>query len=296
MLTRLAAAVLTVAAILLLVPCVHGQTPAQTRFTVVTEGKPEGPAILLLPGLTSGREVFDAEAKILAPTNHLYRVQLAGFAGQPAGPNAQGPLLAPVVEELHQYIVANHLHPYVIGHSLGGLLGLMLAQAHPEDVRKLLVVDALPFYALIFSPQATVEMVTPQAKSMRDAIIASPPDVYALGAQKTATMLVNNASGQKLVASESIASNRTVMADAMYEDLTTDLRPQLAAIKTPTVLLYPYDPTLQGPDPATVDTLYHNAYATMPNLTLHRIDASRHFIQLDQPQLFDTQVQLFLKN
>ena len=110
----LAATLLALAAAALLFQPAHAQSgePATpTRFTVVAQGNPTGPAVLLLPGLTSGREVFDAEAAILAPQYRLFRVQLNGFAGQPAGPNASGPILAPVIEELHRYIAANHLHP-----------------------------------------------------------------------------------------------------------------------------------------------------------------------------------------
>jgi pimeloyl-ACP methyl ester carboxylesterase len=272
-------------------------TPAQaapTRFTVVTEGPTNGPVVLLLPGLTSSRAVFDSEAKILAPTYRLYRVQIDGFSGQPAGPNASGPLLQPVVEELHQYLAANHLHPAVIGHSLGGLLGLMLADSHPEDVQKLLIVDSLPFYALVFNPAATVESVKPQAEAFRSGVLGASPDEYAAQATQTAGYLVLDPDARKLVAASSIASDRNVMAEAIYEDLTTDLRPRLATIKTPTTLLYPYDATAV-PDPTKIDTVYTSAYSAMPNLKIHRIDASRHFIMYDQPAAFDAAVQTFLK-
>ena len=291
-------AAMTLAAVALMLGAIaltaSAQTTGPTRFTVVTEGAANGPALLLLPGLTSSRAVFDAEAKILAPTYRLYRVQINGFSGQPAGPNASGPLLHPVVEELHQYIVANKLHPAVIGHSLGGLLGLMLADAHPEDVQKLLIVDSLPFYALVFSPSATVDEVKPQAVMMRDQVIAASPDAYAAQAAQTASYLVLDPDARKLVAASSIASDRTVMADAMYEDLTTDLRPRLANIKTPTTLLYPYDAAV-APDASKIDTVYTGAYASMPNVKIHRIDHSRHFIMYDQPAAFDAAVQTFLK-
>lgn len=290
---------LTLAALLLLLTT-HSRAQATaspqgpTRFTVTVEGKPGSPEVLLLPGLTSGRDVFDAEAALLAPTHRLYRFQLDGFAGQPAGPNADGPILEPVVEQLHQYLVANHLHPYVIGHSMGGLIGLMLARRHPEDLRKLLIVDTLPFYSTLFNPAATVATVEPQAKAMRAAIIASAPEPYAANATRTAGFLVNDPAGKKLVAAESIAADRTVMAETMYEDMITDMRPELSAIQTPATLLYPYDSTMQGPDPTLVDTRYKTDYAGMPHLTFVRIDASRHFIQFDQPALFDKQVQFFL--
>ena len=267
---------------------------APTRFTVTVEGNAKGPAVLLLPGLTSSRQVFDAEAANLAPTDHLYRVQINGFAGQPAGANATGPLLVPVVEELHQYLAANHLHPAIIGHSLGGLLGLMLADAHPEDVQKLLIVDSLPFYALVFNPQATVASVTPQAQAMRDGMMKQTPEQASASALQVAGYLAKDPAGVKLVAANSAASDRYVMATAMYEDMVTDLRPRLATIKTPTTLLYPVDTSLIGPDTTKIDTLYTTAYGTMPNVTIHRIDDSRHFIMLDQPAAFHAAVLTFL--
>ena len=286
-------------AITLASPCNMSGASAQTtftptRFTVVVEGPSTAPPVLLLPGLGSSRAVFDAEAKLLVPAHRLYRVQINGFAGQPAGANATGALLKPVVEELHQYLIANKMHPPVIGHSLGGLLGLMLADAHPSEVQKLLIVDALPFYALLMNPAATVETITPQAQAMRDGMSKQTPEQSNAMTTQIAGYLVKDPDAAKLVAASSIASDRTVFANAMYEDMTTDVRPDLAKIATPATLLYPYDPAIQ-PDPAAVDKLYSTAYAAMPHINLHRIDGSRHFIMYDQPAAFDQAVQTFLK-
>jgi pimeloyl-ACP methyl ester carboxylesterase len=297
---RLITLLFLLAGILLLRRPVFGQTitAAPTRFSVVIQGVAPGKGtdVILIPGLSSSRDVYAAEAKLLTANYRLHLIQIAGFAGDPAGPNASGPILVPVVEQLHQYIVTNKLQPVpVIGHSLGGLLALMLAQAHPEDVSKLLIVDALPFYALVFAPEATVDVVKPQAAAMRDQMISAPPDVYAAMATQTAGFLVLNPDARKLVAANSIASDRAVMANAMYEDLVTDLRPQLATTKTSTTLLYPFDAAAVGPDTTKIDAVYTNAYATMPNIHLIRIDDSRHFIMYDQPVAFDKAVQAFLK-
>src|SRR5438128_2130181 len=106
-----------------------------TRFSVVVEGS--GPDVIMIPGLTSNRRVWDQAVASLGGHYRVHRVQIAGFGGEPAHGNAQGPVLAPVVEELHAYIAANRLsRPFVIGHSIGGLLTLMLAQRHPGDVGK----------------------------------------------------------------------------------------------------------------------------------------------------------------
>jgi pimeloyl-ACP methyl ester carboxylesterase len=295
---RLVALLLILAGVLLLRLPVFGQAiiAAPTRFSVVIEGVAagKGPEVILIPGLASSRDDYAAEAKLLVSNYRLHLIQIAGFAGESAGPNATGPILVPVVEQLHQYIASNHLqHPAVIGHSLGGLVGLMLARSHPEDVGKLLVVDSLPFYGLLFAPNATVDLVRPKGESMHDMLLKMPDDQFAATQPLMASRLVHSPEGQKIVAASSIASDRTVFANAMLEDLTTDMRGELASIKTPTTVLYPY--TSSEGSEAEVTALYTSAYATMPNVHLIRIDDSLHFIMFDQPAAFDKAVQAFLK-
>ena len=70
-----------------------GAAFASDRFSVVVEG--QGPDVILIPGLTSSRTVFDGLAAHLHGGFRLHRIQVAGFAGAPAGGNAQGEVLAP---------------------------------------------------------------------------------------------------------------------------------------------------------------------------------------------------------
>ncbi|HEX4154725.1 MAG TPA: alpha/beta hydrolase [Acidobacteriaceae bacterium] len=290
---------LVLAGIALLWAPAHAQANAAkaftpTRFTVVDEGTVGKPDVVLIPGLTSSREVWAGEAAKLAPNYRLHLVQIDGFAGQPAGPNATGPLLQPIVTELHEYIAASGMRPVVMGHSLGGLLTLMLADKYPADVRKMVIVDSLPFYGMLFGPTATVEAIQPQAAKIRDGLIAATPDERKAGAQKAAESLATDPAGRKLVEKNSEDSDASVFARAMYEDLQTDLRGDVAGIKTPTLMLYPYDPAF-GQDASRVDALYQGAYKPMPDAKVERIDASRHFIMLDQPEKFDAAVEAFLR-
>jgi pimeloyl-ACP methyl ester carboxylesterase len=265
-----------------------------TRFSVVVEGPAAGkaPDVILIPGLASSREVYAAEARLLAPKYRLHLIQIAGFAGEAAGPNASGPIFGPVVEQIHQYIANNHLeHSPVIGHSMGGLLALMLADAHPEDASKLLIVDTLPFYGLVFSPNATVETLRGQA--MHDGLIAMPAEQFASSEPAFSARLVASPEGLKAVTAGALASDRTVFANAMLEDLGTDLRARLAGIKTPATVLYPYM-AAQGSQ-SEVDALYTNSYAGMPNVRFVRIDNSLHFIMYDQPAAFHAALIRFLE-
>ena len=283
------------------------QTPASsvpfspTRFTVVDEGTPGKPDILLIPGLTSGRETWAAEAARLAPDYRLHLLQINGFAGQPAGDNATDAALLPaIVEQLHQYIAANDMQPVVIGHSLGGLLTLMLAQKYPGDVSKMVIVDALPFVGLMFGPQATVENVKPMAQTMAYGGLTQTQAQREAAQKQTAEMLVRNPDARKQVAADGLASDPHVAAQAMYEDFQTDLRPQISAIGTPALVLYAYDPTLTFPNGVkptaeSADAITSAAYQGMPNVKLVRVDGSRHFIMFDQPQELHRQIAAFLK-
>ena len=273
-----------------------------TRFTVTDAGTVGKPDMVLIPGLTSSAHVWDVEAAKLAPNYRLHVVQIDGFAGAPAGANAQGPnaklLLPAIVEELHQYIssqlAAKGTKPVVVGHSLGGLLTLMLAKEYPADVQKMIIVDSLPFYGLVFDPNATVETITPKADAMKQMLLNMPDDQREAGAKMTAGFLCKSADGQSKVAADSTASDKAVFVEAMYEDMVTDLGPQIAQIKTPMLLLYPYDASV-APDAAKYDAVYHGAFAAKPNATLVRIDDSRHFIMYDQPEKMDAAIESWLK-
>jgi len=85
------------------------------------------------------------------------------------------------------------------------------------------------------------------------------------------------------------------VGEALYEDLTTDLRTDVAKIKTPTLVLYEYDATAKMPPADAYESLVKDGYKPMPNVTLVRVEGSRHFIMYDQPAKFDAAVEGFLK-
>ena len=193
-------------------------------------------------------------------------------------------VLAPVVEELHAYIAAHHLRrPMVAGHSVGGLMTLMLAQRHPEDVSRALIVDALPFYPMLFGAGATTATVEPQAAAMRDGIATMTEDAWRAQQQGTVAAMVGNEAARTRVMEDSLASDRGVVARALYEDLTTDVRGGLAAMQTPITVAYAVN------EVATEERygqLIRTGYAAAPHVRFIAVPQSRHFIMLDQPARF----------
>jgi pimeloyl-ACP methyl ester carboxylesterase len=276
----------------------HCATPVATapaRFTATVTGK--GPDVILIPGLASSGHAWDATVAQIAKTRRVHVIQVAGFADAPAGPNATGPVLQPLVDGLHTYIQANHLKaPAIIGHSLGGLAGMMLAADHPADVGRLMIVDSLPWAGLMFGPTATPEMMAPRITAMRDAIVAGTQQAYAAAEPAQMARLIKSTGpeAQAAIAAAS-ASDHRVVGQAIADDFGTDMRPRLAAITAPVTMLYPWD-AASGMPQAAFDALYSTAFTPLPHKTIKRIDGSYHFIMIDQPAAFAREVDTFLAN
>lgn len=277
--------------------CAPGQAasssaPVQMQHISITAtGK--GSPVILIPGLSSPRAVYDGVAPELARTNRVYLVQVNGFAGEDPRANLQPGILDGVVAELSGFIAANKLgRPAIVGHSMGGLIGLMFAKAHPDQIGKLMVVDSLPYIGDIFVPGATVAQIEPQAKMMRDQIAAGygKPADPAAGQRTAAGMALKPDSQAKVAAWVGVADPR-ITAEAMYEDMTTDLRGDVAAIQTPITLVYPSNAQLTK---ERADAFYHAEYAKAPRVTFVNIDDSAHFIMLDQPAEFQAALDAFL--
>ncbi len=280
-------------------PAVAAVTAAN-RFSVTVVGA--GPDVILIPGLSSPRAVWAATAERLKATHRVHLVQVKGF-GEPAGANASGPVLAPFVADLATYISANRIdRPAVVGHSMGGLAALMLAADHPGLAGKLLVVDALPFIGPLFGA-SSVAAIRPQADQMRAMLIANAakvtPDFTAPDCPATLPApaaprgtMTNGGVGTCLVRYGAMASDLRVVAQAMHDDMVTDLGPRLGAIKVPVTMLYPQDDRLLTAEAAA--KIYGDAYAGLPAARLVQIPGSYHFIMQDQPSLFAAALDAFL--
>lgn len=264
---------------------------ASDRLSVEVIGS--GPDVILIPGYASSREVWRAEATRLSATHRVHMVQLAGFAGE-RWTHGDGPFLQPVLDELARYIRENGLEePAVIGHSMGGLSALMLAQQNPDLIGRVMSVDSLPFFSALYGPTATPDTARPFAEQAANMMLSADPESFRAGQTAGAPGLSRDPATQAAMVEWAVAGDRQALATAIREVMTTDARPGMAAMTTPVWAVYAADAD-GGAPPAMADAMWAREWAGLPGVTLRRVDGSRHFIMSDQPEAFAALVDAFL--
>lgn len=270
-------------------------TVQMEHISIQTIGR--GPPVILIPGLSSPRAAWDEIAPELAKGHSVLLVQVNGFGGDDPRGNLAPGLLDGIVADLHTTIAQRRVkQPAIIGHSMGGLVGLMLSTHHPEDVGRLMMVDSLPFFAATMAPPGTpitVAMVEPRAAQMRDAVAASygkAPDPAAAVAQVAGMTL--KASYRPRLTEWAMKSDPRVAARAIYEDLTTDLRPELSKVRAPVTVIYAWNENYPRKEPA--EAFFRQQFAGIGKINFEGIGPSAHFVMIDQPTEFRRAVDAFL--
>jgi len=244
----------------------------------------EGPDLVLVPGLGSSPEVWDDVVANLKGEYRIHRVHVAGFAGREPNGDPET-LVERTVQEIVLHLECNEIESALYaGHSMGGFLGLKLASEHPERIERLVVVDALPFYSLIFSPLATTEAVRPQADGFRAQILSQTEAAFEASQQMGVRSLVKTTEYQPRVVSWSVKSDRATFANAIHALMTTDLRSSLAAIDTPTTVIVAANPF--APRERMLG-LYEGAYEDLEGVEIKIVEDSYHFVMVDQPEAFE---------
>lgn len=243
-----------------------------------------GPDLVLVPGLGSSPETWSLVKQSLARDYRLHLVHVAGFAGRPAKGDPARVLEnteAEIIRHLDCQKVPSALYA---GHSLGGFLGLMLGADHPDRITRVVVVDSLPFFPLIYNPGATVAGTRRIAEDTRVGLLALDRDSFAESQRRGVMSLVQKPADQTRVAGWSIASDRASFANAIHALMTTDMRPRLGGVKVPVRVIAaanPYAPRTR------VEPLFAAAYAGTPDFQLTIVEDSFHFIMFDQPEAFE---------
>lgn len=157
-----------------------------TRIFLAETGKPNAPVILLVHGL--GQNGLRDWLPIAPELEKYYRVimiDLPGFANSPS-PKAK---LSPTAyaDLLHYVKPYFSLTPIAVaGHSMGGAVTLRYAERYPEDITRILLIDA----AGILQRTAFVKHSATDRIPLTSDTTPGPLLTYALGAQDLGNSLI----------------------------------------------------------------------------------------------------------
>jgi len=258
---------------------------------ISVEEKGNGPNVILIHGFACSPEVWSGLAREIDSKFKLHIVTIAGLAGSPAPKDDTESYLKTLRDEIARYIDTEELKKVtLIGHSMGGLTSLLVASKERSQVEKVIVVDALPFFSLIFNPLASSEQVLPQAKAFEKQLIGLNDEQFELQAKSAVSRLTKSDDKKELLVKWSKESDRKVYARYLREVMAYDARPELKTIMCPVTVLYPYDQAMGIPE-VQVKFLYSNAYVNLKTVSIQSVPDSFHFIMWDQPKVFYSMVE-----
>ena len=277
----------TIAALVASLAVVHANADTNTAATAHPAFKVKvtgtGAPIILIPGLASSGSVWDGTvAHYCGDGKHQCHVlTLAGFAGLPP---IKEPLLPAAERQLSTYITEQKFsQPIVIGHSLGGVLGMKLAADHPEQVGRLVIVDSLPALGAAQAPNVSHEQLKRMAEGMRATMQAQDPETFKAGQLRTLRGMITRQEDIDRVLATGRQSDRDTVINAMADLIASDLRADLSRIKAPTLVLGTWIAFKDYAPKDAITATYTSQYAQLTGVKVEMADNARHFIMLDDP-------------
>lgn len=258
--------------ILVLSTALQAQSKA---FNVQVEGK--GMPILFFPGFTCTGEVWAHTVKELSKTYECHVFTFAGFGDVPP---IEKPWLSKIKDELNIYISKHKLSKAtIIGHSLGGTLGLWLATDTNSKFDKIIVVDALASTGALMIPNFDSETIGYDSPYNQRLLDMDANSFDAMAGQMASGMSLNKE--KHMVIKEWIAkADRATYVYGYTDLLKLDLRASVANITVPVTILAATEP--YGAE--VVKKTYEEQYKNLDGYSIKYAKESAHFIMFDQPK------------
>jgi pimeloyl-ACP methyl ester carboxylesterase len=235
------------------------------------------PAFVFVHGWTCNRSFFAPQAEYFARRHRVVSVDLRGHgeSDKPQGPYTR----AQDAEDIAYVIEQLGLGPVVaVGHSMGGLVVLQLAAAHPDRVAAIVMVDPAPFVR------------PPELRAGTEAMVAA----IEVGNQEPRRQFIANrlflpTSDRKLledVLAVMLAAPSHVAASAMRGDHAFDGPAVAAQCKVPALHLAA-TPPLNPP---------HLMSQWLPTVVNGWTVGAGHFNQLEVPDQVNAMIEGFLRH
>jgi len=262
--------------LLLIILVLSTALQAQSKaFNVQVEGK--GLPILFFPGFTCTGEVWEHTVKELSKTYECHVFTFAGFGDVPP---IEKPWLPKIKDELNIYISKHKLSKAtIIGHSLGGTLGLWLATDTNSKFDKIIVVDALASTGALMIPNFDSETIGYDSPYNQRLLDMDANSFDAMAGQMASGMSLNKE--KHMIIKEWITkADRATYVYGYTDLLKLDLRASVANITVPVTILAATEP--YGAE--IVKKTYEEQYKNLDGYSIKYAKGSAHFIMFDQPK------------
>ena len=256
------------------------------RLHYVAEGR--GPAVVLVHGLGGFAESWRHNMAALARTATVYAVDLPGF-GRSSKPPARY-RLGDAVRALHGFVHAMGLgRVAIVGHSMGGAVGLTYALTHPTRVDRLALVGAL-VPGSTYRPSVPYRIAATPILGELLALCGCAPVYRAAIARcfhapvaSEVEFLVREAYGERTSPAAKaayLATLRDMRRDIV--DHAADYRRALATLDLPILFIH-------GRQDRVIPAPYcHEAAEVIPRARLRWIEACGHFPQIEHADVVNT--------
>jgi pimeloyl-ACP methyl ester carboxylesterase len=252
-----------------------------------------GRPMILIPGLISSGEVWKGTVEHCRGRYDMHVLTLAGFAG--VAPMGGDRFLETERDAIIRYIREQRLdHPVLVGHSLGAFLAFSVASAAPDLVGPVVAVDGVPYLAALGDSTMTPEKMRAQAEMMRAGFATLSPDAMEQQTRMSMSGLAKDSASREMGVRWGRVSDAATAGRAIAEMLTTDLRPTVAAIRTPVLLIASGDGITEA-QRAAVLASYTAQVARIPRHTVVQAVNARHFVMLDDPAFLFAAMDRFLE-
>lgn len=169
----------------------------------------------------------------------------------------------------------------LIGHSIGGMMGMILAAEHPDEIRGLVLVDIAPFEPGKRPPRPPPPEYFKDEEEARSYLIQRYP--------KFTPEALENRMKYAFIKDEGGRLRLKGTGDAIRPSLTIDLWPYVERIKATTLLVIGSESDLVSGE--AVDRMRR----AIPNLEVAVVEGATHMVPQDKPNEFERCIRSFIQ-
>ena len=244
-------------------------------------GKKDGPLVILSHSLGSSLLMWNPQRKVLESHFQVLLYDTRGHARSEAPPGAYTlELLGEDAVALLDALGIDQVH--WVGLSMGGMIGQSIALNYPKRLKSLALCDTM---AVV--PQEAQPIWQERIDAVREKGVASQLEPT-MERWFTPSFLKLNPYMLGVIREEFLATPAKGYLGCLYAIRKLNYLDQLSAIKIPTLIMVGED------DPGTPVSASEAMHQRIPNSTLMIIKSTRHLSNVEQPEVFNTNLLTFL--